>query len=236
MTKPKFSIVMPCLLNRSEHKQIVENCIASIREYSSDYEFIIVDDGSKLPTGFLKDNADTYIRHNPTNKGIAPGWNDGINVARGEYIVVINDDITVQKDWLEKLAKAFEYTGTGVAAPAVQHIPHRTDGVEELKNWFPGYCFMLSRKTIEEMKAKELKTEDFPGMFDERFVPFNCEDCDYWERLSKLGYKMMRVWNVEIWHAEGDTLHHMDYQTRSEAAIKQFINKHKFDPRIEYYH
>lgn len=236
MQNPKFSVVMPCFLNRDEHKPVIEDCIASVKEYSQDYEFIIVDDGSTLPTGFLKEAADTYIRHNPQNKGIASSWNDGIKIARGKYIVVINDDIRVKQGWLEGLAKAFEYEKTGVSAPAVEHIPHRAEGVQEDWNWYPGYCFMLSREVIKEMENKEAKLEEpCPGYFDENFVPFNCEDCDYWERVRKAGYKMMRVWDVEIWHAEGDTIHHMDYVKQSEDAINRFINKHKFDPRIEYY-
>ena len=241
MKKIKYSIVMPCLLNRPEHKSVVEDCIATVKEHTNwdEAEFIIVDDGSKLPTGFLKEEADTYIRHNPTNKGISPSWNDGINVARGEYIIVINDDIRVKKGWLEGLVKAFEYKYTGVAGPAVEHITSPGSGVGENHKWFPGYCFMLSRNVIEKLREIERKKtkEQYPGLFDENFVPFNAEDVDYWHRLRNQGFKLMRVWDVVIWHAEGDTIHHLDtdYEKRSQEANEQFNKKWGFNPIIEYY-
>lgn len=227
---------MPVLLNREEHRNTVEACMDSVIENSEDYEFIIVDDGSKLDTEFLKENADVYIRHNPTNKGISPSWNDGLRVARGQYIVVINDDITVKPGWLDGLAKAFEFVDCGVSAPAVSHVPHPDQGIEENNKWYPGYCFMLNRDSIARLYAEEAATkETVPGYFDENFVPFNGEDVDYWHRLTKAGMKLYRVWDVEIWHAEGDTIHFMDYDERSKQAIKQFEDKHGFDPRTVYY-
>lgn len=234
--KPKYSVVMPVLLSRQEHKSILEDCIASVKDNSKNYEFIIVDDGSPLLTGFLKEIADLYIRHNPKNWGIAPSWSDGMKVARGEFIVIINDDIRVKEGWLEGLEEALEIPKAGVAGPAVEHILHPPSGVEEKIEWFPGYCFMLRRETIETLKRAEYgTTEPYPGYFDENFVPFNGEDCDYWERLGKIGFTLVRNWGVEIWHAEGDTIHHMDYDKRSQEAIEQFKRKHGFDPRDKYY-
>lgn len=244
MKKPKYSVIMPVLLNREEHRKTVEACADSVVESSEDFEFIIVDDGSELDTDFLLDYADTYIRHNPTNKGIAPSWNDGLSVARGEYICIINDDIIVKPGWLPGLARAFEYDKAGVAAPAVSHVPHDAEGIEEDSNWYPGYCYMFSKEVMEEFTVKEVELnrkraidekEQRPGKFDENFVPFNGEDVDMWHRMIQAGFKLFRVWDVEIWHAEGDTIHFMNYDERSKQAIAQFEKKHGFDPRTVYY-
>ena len=233
---PKYSVVMPSFLNRHEHKPVLEDCIASVKKHSNDYEFIIVDDGSPLLTGFLKEAADTYIRHNPTNWGLSPTWNDGIKVARGKFIAVINDDIRVSDGWLDGLREALRAPQAGVAGPAVEHIPHPKEGIEEQVKWFPGYCYMLSRETINKLRRIEEKTDEpCPGLFDENFVPFNAEDCDYWERLRKNGFKLMRNWGVEIWHAEGDTVHHMNYEEMSRKARERFKKKHGFDLNEVYY-
>jgi GT2 family glycosyltransferase len=221
----KYSVIMPCLLREQIHRPVVDDCIASVKRNSDDFEFIIVDDGSPLLSGFLKDAADVYIRHN-TNKGIAPSWNDGMRVARGEYIVVINDDIVVPHDWLLGLKKPFlDFPDTGVSAPAVWHIPDHPTGIVENYKWFPGYCFMLSKNTIEKV-----------GYFDETFVPYNGEDVDYWYRTMKANLKLMRNYDVVINHKEGDVLHTLgDYKKRSEEANLQFVKKHGFDPIVKFY-
>jgi len=205
----KYSIVMPVLLRDPAHKEVLQATIASVREKSTDYELIIVDDGSPFATGFLKEEADIYIRHNK-NMGIAPSWNDGVAVARGEYVVVINDDILVPHQWLEKLA---EVNLNGISSPNNGY-----DGVSAYK-WYPGYCFCLSRYAIEKI-----------GRFDEQFVPFNFEDTDYWTRALKDNVPMVRA-DFNVWHKEGDVIHKLKYDEVSKENHEKFIKKHGFGPQ-----
>ncbi len=220
----KYSVVMPVLLREDSHRAVVEDCIASVRRSFHEHELIIVDDGSPLMSGFLKEKADVYIRHNKT-KGIAPSWNDGIAVSRGEYVAVINDDIQVPDMWLEGLSKGFLSTA-GVVAPRLAGPNTATgywDGDEYTVNekFYPGYCFMLKR-------------DRFLEKFDEQFVPFNFEDTDYWHRIKKAGFDMVRA-PVAIWHKEGDVLHKLQYDRVNSDNHKKFIAKWGFDPQPIYY-
>ncbi len=211
----KYSIVMPSYLRESAHKAVAEDCIASVKKHSSNYEFIIVDDGSTLPTGFLKEAADTYIRHNPRNRGIATSWNDGMRIARGDYIVVINDDIRVEKGWLKKLENVIK-AGASVSGP----INGWQTGMKPYK-WFTGYCYMLKTQLLGTI-----------GYFDETFNPANCEDLDYWYRVMKRGGTLGRAFDLKIYHKEGDVLHKMaNYEDLSKIAIDKFIKKNKFNPQ-----
>lgn len=222
----KYSIVIPTLTNTLDHANILYKCIETIRENSGDskdYELIIVNDGSPLniePTTF---NADMYIRRRE-NKGIATSWNDGIKIARGEYIAIVNDDITVQKGWLEALSNALDFDEDYfVSAPAVQGQTYGI-GIEENHDWFPGYCFMLKRETIDTM-----------GLFDEQFTPFNYEDTDYWTRVLKSGKKLVRNYTTEITHIGGDVLHKLKYDEVSTINKEKFVKKHGFDPIPVFY-
>jgi len=224
----KYSIVMPCLLRESHHKQVVVDCIESVKAFSKDYEFIIIDDGSPLMTGFLQDEADTYIRH-AVNKGASVSENDGLLVSRGEYIVVINDDIVVRDGWLEGLEKPFrEKVGVGVTAPAIYHqtnINQGRKGIVDDYRWFPGNCFMFPRTTFLEV-----------GKFDERFVPYNGEDTDFFQRVLDKGLTLTRNFDVIISHREGDVLHTFgNYAKRAIEANQQFLEKHGFDPVTKFY-
>lgn len=218
-----FSVIMPIYLRESSHWPTVEKAISSVLNFSRNFEFIIVNDGSPLNDYSFETKADVYIRHNK-NKGIAPSWNDGMKIAKGEYIAIINDDIEACPDWLEGMKMALDkIENSFVAAPAVEHMP-RKQGIMEDKIWFPGSCFMLKRKTINEI-----------GYFDEQFVPFNCEDIDYWYRIFLKGGKMARNYDVFIKHKEGDVLHKLNYQEVDNENIEKLISKWGTDPRTIFY-
>jgi GT2 family glycosyltransferase len=213
----KYSIVIPSLTKDEEHKKVLETCLKSVSLNSDSCEVILVDDGSPVDiTGY--NEVDKYLRHDP-NRGIARSWNDGCVMAEGEYVAIINDDITVQKGWLDKLANALDFdTDYWVAAPGVTGKQTGT-GIEEDYKWFPGYCFMLKKETLVSM-----------GGFDEQFSPFNYEDTDMWTRILQLGAKLVRNYSTEITHLEGHVLHTLAYEEVSEKNRRLFVAKHGFDP------
>lgn len=220
----KYSVVMPFLLKNEKHKLVMEETVKSVIKNSKEYEFIGIDDGSKLP--YLQDSFDRIVIH-VKNLGIAPSWNDGIRVARGKYIAVINDDIVVPDGWLESMSKCFEeHDDCGVSAPSVEHLPDLPigSGIVEKMSWFPGSCFMLSQETVKLV-----------GEFDEQFVPFNCEDIDYWERLTIQGLKMYRNFDKFVKHKEGDVLHTLDYKNVDNENVKKLLAKWGYDPRPKFY-
>ena len=219
----RYSVVMPSLLREIAHKQVILDCIESVKKYSHDYQFIIVDDGSPLMTGFLRDEADVYIRHK-VNKGASVSENDGVFVSRGDYIVVINDDIVVRENWLEKLGSVLVDKSVGAVGPAISHLPHPTGIVDDYR-WFPGSCFMFRRDTWNKV-----------GSFDERFIPYNGEDTDFFERILQANLKLTRNFDVVIDHKEGDVLHTFgNYDKRAKEANLQFAEKHGFDPVTKFY-
>jgi O-antigen biosynthesis protein len=216
-----YSVVMPCLFRNPEHKPVVMDCLDSVRKHSSDYELIVVDDGSPLDTKFLKDNSDQYVAHKKA-LGIAPSWNDGIKMAQGNYIAIINDDIVVRPNWLEAMAEALDtIEGAMVSAPAVHMMPFgQGTGCVECRGWFPGYCFMLTKDTVIKV-----------GLFDEQFTPYNYEDVDYWTRVYKAGGKLVRNYSVQITHKEGDVIHKFENNSAVDKANREkYFNKWGFDP------
>src|SRR5207247_10364084 len=70
---------------------LVEKCLDSIREYTSDYEVLVHDNSPP--------NA---------NLGFARANNLLIRKARGEYIVLLNPDTWVTEGWLERLIETAE--------------------------------------------------------------------------------------------------------------------------------
>ena len=115
----EYSIILATLVRKKRHIPMVEKCIALIKTFSKDYELIIVDDCSPLHAEYLKEQADTYIRHEGGNKGCAVSWNDGLKVAKGKYLVIISDDVYVNEGWLECMKNALSLFPNALAS-----MPH----------------------------------------------------------------------------------------------------------------
>lgn len=90
---PFFSIIVP-VYNVSDY---IEQCVESVlTQKYSDYELIIVDDGSTDSSGqicdrFSKENKNVKVIHT-INQGTSTARNNGIKVAAGEYILFLDGD------------------------------------------------------------------------------------------------------------------------------------------------
>lgn len=219
----KYSVVMPVYLREESHRDVVVDTLENIKaNMPDDSELIIIDDGSTLPTGFLREYADVYVRQ--PNSGISRGWNVGMMLSRGEYVAIVNDDIKVPGGWLDTLSQNFDaldcgVSGVGFGGPSRKPELLAGDCWVDHK-WFPGYCFMLKRDRFYEL-------------FDEQFRT-NCGDCDFWHRVRNAGLSLHKA-PISIWHKEGGVLHGMDYDKISKSSIELFEKKWGFNPQQEYY-
>jgi hypothetical protein len=188
-----------------------------------DFETILVDNGSK--DGSLEFVADKYpwvkILSLATNKGFTGGANQGLQIAQGEYIALINNDIELEADWLMNLWKALEENPffdfcTGKTFSYSSH--HLLDGAGDtfLRAGFFyrigtgerdmgqydnfgevfGVCagVALYRKTFFEQV----------GLFDEDFFLY-LEDGDLNFRARLRGLRCLRVPGAVAYHRGGAT-------------------------------
>lgn len=109
-SKTFISIVLPAY---NEEAIIVDN-VHTIVEYlhtvenKYEWEVIIVDDGSKDKTGKLADslaeeNKKIRVVHHFVNKNLGHALRTGFTNARGEYIVVLDLDLSYSVDHVERL-------------------------------------------------------------------------------------------------------------------------------------
>jgi GT2 family glycosyltransferase len=89
-------------------KHLLADCLASLSQQTwRDFEVILVDNGSS--DGSIEwvqgTHPDVRILPLPANRGFCGGNNAGIRAARGEYIVLLNNDTEVEADWLGELVR-----------------------------------------------------------------------------------------------------------------------------------
>lgn len=94
----QVSIIVPVY----QIEKYIRKCIESIQSQTfSDFELILVDDGSKDASGSIcdeyakKDNRIKVIHKK--NEGVASARNEGIKLSKGKYVCFIDGD-----DWIEK--------------------------------------------------------------------------------------------------------------------------------------
>ena len=102
----KYSIILPIY----KVENYLEECVDSVlAQKIKDYELILVDDGSpdncpKMCDDFVKKDSRIKVVHKK-NGGLSDARNAGIKVARGEYILFIDPDDYVEKNYLEVIDK-----------------------------------------------------------------------------------------------------------------------------------
>jgi len=107
MKKLFFSIIIPSFNN----KDLTLKCIESIRKNTQGitYEIIVVDDCSTDGAReMLEKQKDIHLVLNKNNQGFAKNNNQAAKIAKGEYLIFLNNDTEVQKCWLEAIEDVFK--------------------------------------------------------------------------------------------------------------------------------
>ncbi len=110
MTRNNFgglaSIIIPCW----SQLEFTRQCISALRHYTRPpWELIVIDNGSTDGTAaYLSGVQDAAavpvtVISNRENRGFPAAINQGLQQARGEYLVLLNNDVVVTDAWLDQL-------------------------------------------------------------------------------------------------------------------------------------
>ena len=94
MNSIKYSIIIP---TSSNFNHLLET-LSYVKDGSdsTETEIIVINNASIDNTEtYLKDNSDIVSIHNTENLGFGKAVNMGIKIAKGEWIVILNDDALV---------------------------------------------------------------------------------------------------------------------------------------------
>lgn len=220
--RPKVSIVIP-VYNRAE---LISKAIESvIAQTITDYELIIVDDGSTDDTKSVVNGYDTgKIRYvYQENKGKSSARNLGIGLAHGEYIAFLDSDdmflpnkLALQVAVLDNNCDCgFVYSHAKNIDEAGNFLDHHFEG--DLSGWiYPAMLFISNNCIATPTVMLRAKILEELGGFDETMHV--CEDLDLWRRIARR-YRVMQIHEplslVRIRTAEKiDVLEYMGARTR----------------------
>jgi len=209
-----ISIIIP---NYNTIKYLEENIPFVISESQScrfPTEILIIDDGSTNKInydGIESMNNNIKIVYTGKNKGFAGAVNYGILLSRYSYVFLLNNDIKISSNILEKLLFPFKINKMTFAVQA--NIASK-EGKIYLNKIFPKYGII--KVVYQEVKnINELMEVDFVvagaalfnknklielGLFDEAFSPFYFEDVDVSIRAKQKNYKLYLRTDVVVFH------------------------------------
>ncbi len=186
--KPYFSVIIPTY-NRRSFLPIAVNSV--LEQAFSDFELIVVDDGSTDNTAELFKpalNKQKYAKYiYQKHRGVSSARNKGIKEARGEYIAFLDSDDRFCRDKLE-VAYAYIQNNPDYKIFHTDEVWYRSGSLLPQKNYHQkpsGFIFEQALKLCcVSPSTAVIKKEIFDdiGLFDEEFLA--CEDYDFWLRVT----------------------------------------------------
>jgi GT2 family glycosyltransferase/Flp pilus assembly protein TadD len=190
------------------------------------------DETEVIKIGDIRQAEKTFCKHvevicNEKNLGFAAGNNLGISVGRGDYILLMNNDVVVTPSWLTRLICCMERDPRiGIVGPMTNYVsgPQLVEdvtydkaslhGLNEFATEFAaqhkrhaqpffrvvGFCMLIRRSVSEKI-----------GGLDEAYGLGNFEDDDFCLRAALAGF--------ESWIAKDCFVHHFGSRTFVGANI-----------------
>jgi len=270
---PKVSVVIPNWFTTGQNGRYMDNetlilawqCIKRMIDCTTDrgnVEYILIDNGSTVDMKLagwgsevsLWDMGDVVIK-NPKNLGFAPAVNQGVNLARGEYICVVNNDIWVWDKWIEDILEAFEHEELdpkiGIVMPNLVKKQFQTDCLNVKGNKLDmnkvmkleksglslrnhgvyekgaefGSCFILKRELVEEIKGLNKEELGHSMFMDENFLLGMGEDRKVWNQTRLLGKETYRTNKTIVAHFGNLTITKVPDRKKYTEANREYLNK-----------
>ena len=188
---PKVSVIIPTY---NHLEDCLKPCLDSIMKHTDlndEIEILVVANG-------CTDGTKKYVEglNQPSIKlvwfeealGYTKSTNEGMKVAQGDYIVLLNNDTVIldhdtplykqeKNAWIKILMEPFEKDSTvGISGPLGLHDDYADYNVLIF------FCVMIKRELIDKI-----------GLLDESYSPGGGEDIDYCVKAELAGYRLAKV-------------------------------------------
>lgn len=200
--------------------ELTKTCLASLDAYTHypNLEIIVVDNASSdgspaFLEQWVKGAPNRKLILNDDNRGFAAANNQGLAIAQGGYLTLLNNDTHVTRGWVSTMTRHLQRDpGIGLLGPVTNNIGNEAKidityaNMDEMLKLAASYanrhigkvfplhtaaffCVMMPRSTYERV-----------GSLDEAFGRGFFEDDDYCRRVEQAGLRVVCAEDVFIHH------------------------------------
>jgi GT2 family glycosyltransferase len=241
---PAISLILVTFNNLPISRLAIESALLNTAD--SDFELIAVDNGSSDGTrdylaSLAAVNSRVCLIANPRNAGFAAANNQGLSQARGEFLVLLNNDAIVPPRWDRHLLAHLTDPSVGLVGPVTNRIGNEA----EIETDYHTYgqlldfaaarheshlgCAFTIRSAAMFCLAMRADTFEHLGPLDERFGLGLFEDDDYSLRAGRAGYRVLCADDTFVHHfgqsAFGDLVPTGQYGHLFDANRRSFESK-----------
>ncbi|MDG2148802.1 MAG: glycosyltransferase [Planctomycetota bacterium] len=243
---PKVSVVVLSYNN----VDLLKACLHSLEKYSSypNLELIVVDNASDDATrAFLAEYetarplanvGDVKVIFNEENLGFAAGNNVGIKQAKGEYVILLNNDTYVTRGWVLDMIRHLRLDpGLGLVGAVTNNIGNEAKididyaDMNEMASAARTYTMAHASESISVncvaffCVGMRRSLIDAVGLLDEVYARGFFEDDDYCNRVRQAGLRVAIADDVFVHH----------HLSASFGAIDQTERQQLFDENKRIY-
>lgn len=196
-------------------------CLDYVRKLDyPNYEIIVVDNGSsKEEKKYLSGLSDIVYIDNPVNRGFAGGQADGYRKARGEFILLLNNDAVIASDYLKEAMPLFENSSVAVVGGR-SYFWNDDEKLLDKSNRFYAYMnidpisaettlLMEDHGVVQEVNVvsgsavvvRKSVTQQVGYLWEPFFAYY--EETDLFARIKRAGHKVLYNPKLHIWHKNG---------------------------------
>ncbi len=228
---PNLPLVSIIIVNFNG-KTHLEKCLNSLKKVNySNFETILVDNNSTDGSVefVTKNYSDVIIIKLNQNKGYAEPNNIGARLAKGDYLLFLNNDTIVTPEFISEMIKVSEKDET---IAMCQSLLLKPDGSVDSSGDFIDEIGVVYNSKTKSNEIREIssargasmlvrkKVFEELGGFDEKFF-VSFEDVDLGWRAWIMGYRVVMVPKSIVYHSGGQTIE----MIKPEIAFHGFKNQ-----------
>lgn len=199
-------------------KDLLDVCLTSLYKFTEgiSFEVIVIDNNSQDGTIEMIENKfpNIILIKNSENKGVAPARNQGLSIVKGKYVLILDADMELQENSVEKLYRFMEENKDCglVGAKLID-----SDGnLQSSCKRFPTLLAFLFRRLEQFELIKNSKTLRFHTMQDwdhktVKDVDYVIGACQFYRKdvIDKIGFYDDKIFYgpedidfcIRVWHA-----------------------------------
>jgi GT2 family glycosyltransferase len=212
-----ISAVIPTFRGAARLERYLPSVRESLGAAGEPFEIIVVDDGGG---GLPELGRQVTVERLPANRGYAPAMNAGIARARGEWLLILNDDVRLERETVGRLRACFPEEHLFAAVPSIlSRLATCGDEGGKIARWEAGLIEIAerpgaaTRSTLYPVGCCALCPRESLaalGGFAEVYAPFFWEDVELGYRAWRRGWRVLHVPDA-VCHHEGSATLRSEY-------------------------